>query len=36
LVADYFPGRLRGPFNWPARLAAGFDEDELAELENSL
>jgi uncharacterized ferritin-like protein (DUF455 family) len=36
LVADYFPARLRGPFNWPARLAAGFDEDELAELENSL
>ena len=36
LVDDYFPGKLRGPFNWPARLAAGFEEDELAELENYL
>lgn len=36
LVEEYFAGRLRGPFNWPARLAAGFEEDELSELENSL
>lgn len=36
LIEAYFGGRLRGPFNWPARLAAGFEEDELSELENSL
>lgn len=36
LINEYFNGRLRGPFNWPARLAAGFEEDELSALENSL
>ncbi len=36
LIGEYFGGRLRGPFNHQARLAAGFDEDELAELENLL
>lgn len=36
LIKEYFAGRLRGPFNRPARLAAGFEEDELTELENSL
>ncbi len=33
LVATYVDGRLRGPFNWPARLAAGFDAAELEALE---
>ena len=36
LIDQYFGGQLRGPFNWHARLEAGFDEDELAALENSL
>lgn len=36
LIDAYFAGRLRGPFNRPARLAAGFDEDEIRELENCL
>jgi uncharacterized ferritin-like protein (DUF455 family) len=26
-------GKLRGPFNWPARLEAGFEESELESLE---
>jgi len=34
LVKEYFGGRLRGPFNREARLSAGFNEDELTELEN--
>ena len=33
LVASHLNGRLRGPFNWPARLAAGFDARELEALE---
>ncbi len=33
LVKQYFNGKLRGPFNWPARLEAGFTEQELQELE---
>ena len=33
LVARYLHGRLRGPFNWPARLEAGFDAAELEALE---
>jgi uncharacterized ferritin-like protein (DUF455 family) len=36
LIKQYFDGKLRGPFNRPARLQAGFDEDELSELENCL
>jgi len=36
LIHNYFPGKLRGPFNWPARIAAGFEADELSELENCL
>ncbi len=36
LIQQYFEGKLRGPFNRPARLQAGFDEDELTVLENSL
>lgn len=36
LIKEYFSGKLRGPFNWPARLAAGFEEDELTALENCL
>lgn len=34
LIEQYFNGRLRGPFNWPARKQAGFSETELQELEN--
>ncbi len=33
LVDDYLGGKLRGPFNWSARLEAGFSEKELKELE---
>ncbi len=36
LIREYFAGKLRGPFNHPARIAAGFDEDELTELERCL
>ncbi len=35
LIREYF-GRLRGPFNRSARLQAGFDEDELTAMEQSL
>jgi uncharacterized ferritin-like protein (DUF455 family) len=34
LLAEHAVGVLRGPFNVEARLAAGFDPDELAGLEN--
>ena len=33
LLDRYMGGRLRGPFNWAARIEAGFDERELAGLE---
>jgi uncharacterized ferritin-like protein (DUF455 family) len=33
LLERYMRGRLKGPFNWPARLNAGFTEQELHELE---
>ena len=33
LLDDYMGGKLRGPFNWPARLEAGFDAVELEALE---
>ncbi len=33
LVDDYLGGKLRGPFNWQARLEAGFSETELNALE---
>lgn len=33
LLDRYMGGKLRGPFNWPARVEAGFDERELANLE---
>ncbi len=33
LIQQYFNGKLRGPFNWPARKKAGFSEQELQELE---
>jgi uncharacterized ferritin-like protein (DUF455 family) len=33
LVKHYLNGKLRGPFNHPARLEAGFDELELEQLE---
>ncbi len=36
LIEEYFGGKLRGPFNRPARLQAGFNDDELTALENSL
>lgn len=36
LIREYFDGRLRGPFNYPARQKAGFAADELAELEQML
>lgn len=35
LIRDYF-GRLRGPFNREARMQAGFEEDELTAMEQSL
>jgi len=35
LLHEHYAGGLRGPFNHPARLAAGFTESELAELEAS-
>jgi len=36
LLEHYMDGKLRGPFNWPARIEAGFEERELANLEQSL
>ena len=33
LIDSYMEGGLRGPFNWQARLEAGFDEEELTALE---
>ncbi len=36
LINDYIGGKLHGPFNHPARIAAGFEEDELKILENCL
>jgi len=33
LVDYYLKGKLRGPFNWPARLEAGFEADELKAME---
>ncbi|MCP4429793.1 MAG: ferritin-like domain-containing protein [Gammaproteobacteria bacterium] len=33
LIDEYFKGGLRGSFNWPARLKAGFKETELKALE---
>ena len=33
LVDFYMLGKLRGPFNWPARLDAGFEASELEALE---
>ena len=36
LIAEYLGGQLRGPFNWPARLEAGFEEAELKALEKCL
>jgi uncharacterized ferritin-like protein (DUF455 family) len=34
LIEHYLNGELRGPFNWPARLEAGFLDVELEALEN--
>ena len=36
LIEEYMGGKLRGPFNWPARLEAGFAEAELDALEQGL
>ncbi len=36
LIDQYFAGNLRGPFNHAARIQAGFEEDELNQLENCL
>ena len=36
LIEQYMGGKLRGPFNWPARLEAGFVEAELSALEQGL
>jgi uncharacterized ferritin-like protein (DUF455 family) len=36
LLDEYMEGSLRGPFNWPARLEAGFAEGELEALEQGL
>ena len=33
LIERYMGGKLRGPFNWPARLEAGFQAAELSALE---
>jgi len=33
LVDHYLKGKLHGPFNWPARLEAGFEADELEAME---
>ena len=33
LVKRYMGGKLRGPFNWPARIEAGFQPSELGMLE---
>jgi uncharacterized ferritin-like protein (DUF455 family) len=35
LIERYMGGKLRGPFNWPARLEAGFETAELNTLEQS-
>jgi uncharacterized ferritin-like protein (DUF455 family) len=36
LIDQYIASRLRGPFNHQARIQAGFEEDELNQLENCL
>ena len=33
LIKRYMGGKLRGPFNWPARIEAGFQAAELSALE---
>ena len=32
LLSEFFTGRIRGPFNLPARLQAGFTQQELDDL----
>lgn len=36
LVKQYMDGKLRGPFNWAARIEAGFQEAELSALEQGI
>jgi uncharacterized ferritin-like protein (DUF455 family) len=34
LLSEFFSGKIRGPFNIPARMRAGFTQQELDALEN--
>ncbi len=36
LIRHYMNGKLRGPFNWPARIDAGFMASELRALEQGI
>jgi len=36
LLGEYMDGPLRGPFNWTARIQAGFEEQELSALEQGI
>jgi uncharacterized ferritin-like protein (DUF455 family) len=36
LIGLYLGGKLRGPFNWPARIEAGFKATELEYLERTV
>jgi uncharacterized ferritin-like protein (DUF455 family) len=36
LLDDYMGGPPHGPFNWPARIQAGFAEQELIDLERGI
>jgi uncharacterized ferritin-like protein (DUF455 family) len=36
LLDEYMGGPPRGPFNWPARIQAGFAEQELSDLERGI
>jgi len=36
LIDRYMGGKLRGPFNWPARIEAGFEAEELSVLERGV
>jgi len=36
LIERYMGGKLRGPFNWPGRIEAGFEASELSVLEQGI
>jgi len=36
LIERYMGGKLRGPFNWPGRIEAGFEAGELSVLEQGI